>query len=66
MCGNIKKLRFADREALPEEIEKAAWQYVKKISNCSKPSQKNQVTFERSVKKISKSLEKMLANLEPK
>ncbi|SMF08820.1 DUF2277 domain-containing protein [Pseudobacteriovorax antillogorgiicola] len=63
MCGNIKRLRFVDRKASDEEIQKAALQYVRKIGDYKNSSDANNQAFDEAVKAVSKSLKKMLDNL---
>jgi hypothetical protein len=63
MCGNIKKLRFADRHASDEELQKAALQYVRKISKHRNPTGANKQVFDEAVAAISKSARKMLDEL---
>jgi hypothetical protein len=64
MCGNIKKLRFPDRRATTDEIEKASRQYVRKVANYSSPSPENLAVFERAIYDISRSARKLLDSLE--
>ena len=63
MCRSIKTLRSLESPATPEEIEAAALQFVRKISGYRKPSKANQKVFDRAVREISRSSEKLLADL---
>jgi len=38
MCRNITELRGLEPPATPEEIDAAAWQFVRKITGVTKPS----------------------------
>ena len=46
MCRSIKPLRRADSETTTGEIEAAALQFVRKVSNYRTPSSKNQEAFD--------------------
>ena len=63
MCGNIKKLRFADRDATDEELHKAALQFVRKVANYRKPSASNTKVFEDTVERVKVRLREMLDEL---
>lgn len=60
MCGNIKKLRFADRPATNEEIDAAVLQYLRKISNLRKQPETQRAAFEAASKGIFGSVRAML------
>jgi hypothetical protein len=49
MCRNIRPLYNFEPPASTDEIADAALQYVRKVSGFSKPSQANEVAFERAV-----------------
>jgi hypothetical protein len=49
MCRNIRPLYNFEPPASNEELADAALQYVRKVSGFSKPSQANEVAFERAV-----------------
>ena len=67
MCRSIKVLRKPGQSATAEELDGAALQFVRKISGFRKPSQANQQAFERAVREISASSERLLKALgEPK
>lgn len=38
MCRNITELRGLEPPATPEEIDAAAWQFVRKVTGVTKPS----------------------------
>ena len=63
MCRSIKTLRSAEQPATPEEIEAAALQFVRKVSGYRKPSKANQKVFDRAVREITRSSEKLLGEL---
>lgn len=52
MCRNIRTLHNFDPPATDDEVHAAALQYVRKISGATKPSQANEVAFERAVREI--------------
>lgn len=64
MCRSIKVLRKPGESATAEEIEKAALQFVKKISGFQKPSQANQADFERAVHEVAESSRRLLEEIE--
>ena len=49
MCRNIRPLYNFEPPASTDEIADAALQYVRKVSGFTKPSQANEVAFERAV-----------------
>jgi hypothetical protein len=63
MCRSIKVLRKPGQAATAEELDGAALQFVRKISGFRKPSQANQAAFERAVREISESSERLLKAL---
>jgi hypothetical protein len=52
MCRNIKTLHNFQPPATDEEIRASALQFVRKLSGAPRPSQANQVAFERAVDKV--------------
>ena len=54
MCRNIRPLFNYDPPATAEDARDAALQYVRKISGYSKPSQANEVAFQRAVDAVTK------------
>ena len=64
MCRSIKVLRKTGEPATAEDVEKAALQFVRKISGFQKPSQANQVDFERAVREVSEASQRLLDEIE--
>ena len=60
MCRSIKVLRKPEEAATAEDFDRAALQFVRKISGFHKPSRANQEAFERAVREISDSSERLL------
>jgi len=60
MCRSIKVLRRPGETATDEELHGAALQFVRKISGFNKPSRANQEAFERAVREISASSDRLL------
>ena len=52
MCRNIHTLYNFEPPATEDEVHDAALQYVRKISGFTKPSQANEVAFERAVEAV--------------
>jgi len=63
MCRSIKVLRRPEEFATREETDAAALQFVRKISGFRKPSKANQEAFDRAVREISSSSERLLASI---
>ncbi len=64
MCRNIRKLRRPEGPPTDEELQDAALQFVRKISGYRKPSQKNQVAFDRAVKDVARVSRQLFEELE--
>ena len=64
MCRSIKVLRKPGETATAEEVEKAALQFVRKISGFHKPSQANQADFDRAVREVSEASQRLLDEIE--
>ena len=64
MCRSIKVLRRPGDPAMAEEVEKAALQFVKKISGFQKPSQANQADFEQAVRDVAEASQRLLDEIE--
>jgi hypothetical protein len=60
MCRSIKVLRRPGETATHEELRGAALQFVRKISGFHKPSKANQEVFDRAVREISESSDRLL------
>ncbi|HKO52051.1 MAG TPA: DUF2277 domain-containing protein [Polyangiaceae bacterium] len=63
MCRNIRPLFNFAPPATEEEVRAAALQYVRKVSGVSKPSQANQVEFERAVAEVSEVTRRLVETL---
>ena len=63
MCRNIKVLFNFDPPATDEEIREASLQYVRKLSGYNKPSQVNQLEFDRAVDEVAAATRKLLDSL---
>ena len=63
MCRNIRTLFNFDPPATEEEIAAASLQFVRKLSGYNKPSQANQVAFDRAVREVSRAATKLLESL---
>jgi hypothetical protein len=59
-CRSIKRLRDAEQPATADDVNRAALQFVRKISGFHKPSKVNSEAFERAVKEISEASERLL------
>ena len=63
MCRNIRPLFNFEPPATDEEVHAASLQFVRKISGFAKPSQANQVAFDRGVEEVSRAARQLLADL---
>jgi hypothetical protein len=63
MCRSIKPLRRSDSDTTTGEIEAAALQFVRKVSNYRTPSGKNQEAFDTAVAEIAAASQRMLETL---
>jgi hypothetical protein len=63
MCRNIRTLHNFEPPATSEEVYAAAVQYVRKVSGSTKPSQANQAAFDRAVREVAESTQRLLAGL---
>jgi len=52
MCRNIKTLFNFDSPATDEEIRAASLQFVRKLSGFNKPSNANEVAFNRAIEEV--------------
>jgi hypothetical protein len=70
MCRSIHTLHNFEPPATQEEMRAAALQYVRKVSGYTKPSQANEVAFERAVDAVeaatSRLLDELVTNAAPK
>ena len=63
MCRSIKTLHNFQPPATDEEIRASALQFVRKLSGFARPSQANQVAFERAVEQVTAAAHELLAAL---
>ena len=63
MCRNIHTLYNFEPPATELEVRDAALQYVRKISGFTKPSQANEVAFERAVDAVAAASSRLLDDL---
>lgn len=63
MCRTIKPLFNFDPPATDEEIRNASLQFVRKVSGFQKPSQVNEVAFNRAVDDISVVVQTLMNNV---
>lgn len=63
MCRNIRTLFHFDPPATDEEVRAAAVQFVRKLSGFTKPSQANQVVFERAVDEVAATARRLVDSL---
>jgi hypothetical protein len=63
MCRNIRRLHNIDPPTTEEEARHAALQYVRKVSGFTKPSQRNQESFERAVEAVAAATVQLLDEL---
>ena len=64
MCRSIKTLRGAEPARTDDDVTAAARQYVRKLSGYRVPSQRNTEAFERAVREIADSTQRLLDSLE--
>ena len=63
MCRNIRTLFNFAPTATDEEVRAASLQFVRKVSGFSKPSQANQVAFDRAVDEVTRVARRLLDSL---
>jgi hypothetical protein len=63
MCRNIHTLHNFEPPATEDEVRDAALQYVRKVSGFTKPSQVNEVAFERAVEAVTDATSRLLDDL---
>ena len=63
MCRSIKPLRRRESDTTTGEIEAAALQFVRKVSNYRSPSPRNAEAFEMAVAEIAVASRRMLETL---
>jgi hypothetical protein len=65
MCRSIKVLRKPGPPVTTEEVHAAALQFVRKISGFQKPSKVNEEAFQRAVREIAVSSQRLLDAVGP-
>ena len=63
MCRSIKTLANFEPPATEAEIRASALQFVRKLSGSARPSQANQLAFDRAVEEITASATQLIAAL---
>ena len=63
MCRNIKTLHNFEPPATEDEIRASALQFVRKLSGFARPSQANQVAFDRAVNQVTAAARELLGSL---
>jgi hypothetical protein len=63
MCRNIKTLHNFEPPATEDEIRASALQFVRKLSGFARPSQANQLAFDRAVDQVTAAARELLASL---
>ena len=63
MCRNIKTLHNFEPPATDEEIRASSLQFVRKLSGFARPSQANQLAFDRAVDQVTQAARELLASL---
>jgi hypothetical protein len=63
MCRSIKTLHNFEPPATEEEIRASALQFVRKLSGFARPSQINQLVFDRAVDQVTAAARELLASL---
>lgn len=64
MCRNIRTLFNFDPPATDDEVRAAALQFVRKVSGFTRPSQVNEVPFERAVDDVARAARRLLDSLQ--
>jgi hypothetical protein len=63
MCRSIKTLHNFAPPATDEEIRAASLQFVRKLSGFARPSQANEIAFNRAVDQVSEAARELLGSL---
>ena len=63
MCRNIRPLFNFQPPATEAEIRDAALQFVRKISSTQKPSRANAEAFDRTIREVTESCQRLLAEM---
>jgi len=63
MCRNIKTLHNFKPPATDEEIRASSLQFVRKLSGFTKPSQANELAFNRAIDQVTQAAHELLQSL---
>jgi len=63
MCRNIRTLFNYAPTATEDEVRAASLQFVRKVSGFTKPSQANQVAFDRAINEVTRAARRLLDGL---
>jgi hypothetical protein len=63
MCRNIKTLYNFEPAATEEEIRASSLQFVRKLSGFTRPSQINEIAFNRAVDQVARAARELLVSL---
>ncbi len=63
MCRNIKTLHNFQPPATEDEIRASSLQFVRKLSGFSKPSQANELAFQKAVEEVTRVAQELLGSL---
>lgn len=66
MCRNITELRGLEPPATPEEIDAAAWQFVRKVTGVTKPSGTTEQAMRAAAHEIAHITEHLLEHVPPR
>ncbi len=64
MCRNIRPLFNFDPPATDEEVRAASLQFVRKVSGFARPSQANQLAFDRAVEEVTRAARQLVDSLQ--
>jgi hypothetical protein len=63
MCRSIKTLHNFEPPATDEEIRASSVQFVRKLAGFTRPSQANELAFNRAVVQVDRAIHELLASL---
>jgi hypothetical protein len=63
MCRNIRQLHNFQPPATTDEVQAAALQYVRKVSDATRPSQANAEAFDLAVREVAEATQRLLEAL---
>lgn len=64
VCRNIRPLFNFDPPATDEEVRAASLQFVRKVSGFARPSQANQLAFDRAVEEVTRAARQLVDSLQ--